>query len=52
VEGARLDPAIPSAARIYDYLLGGKDNFAVDRGAADRLLSVMPDQRRLARAKG
>lgn len=50
MEGARLDPAIPSAARIYDYLLGGKDNFAVDRDAADRLLAVVPDQRRLARA--
>jgi hypothetical protein len=50
MDGARLDPAVPSAARIYDYLLGGKDNFAVDRDAADRLLAVVPDQRRLARA--
>jgi hypothetical protein len=47
---ARFDPTIPSAARIYDYLLGGKDNFAVDRQAADRLLTVVPDQRLLARA--
>lgn len=44
------DPAQPSAARIYDYLLGGKDNYAVDRAAADRLLAVVPDQRSLARA--
>ena len=50
MKDARLDPAVPSAARIYDYLLGGKDNFAVDRDAADRLLAVVPDQRRLARA--
>jgi len=47
---AHFDPTIPSAARIYDYLLGGKDNFAVDRDAADRLLAVVPDQRLLARA--
>jgi hypothetical protein len=41
-------PAQPSAARIYDYLLGGKDNYAVDRMAADKVLAVAPDQRRLA----
>jgi hypothetical protein len=44
------DPAQPAAARIYDYLLGGKDNYAVDRAAADRVLAVAPDQRRLAQA--
>jgi hypothetical protein len=45
-----FDPATPSAARIYDYLLGGKDNFAVDRAAAEKVLAVAPDQRQLARA--
>jgi S-adenosyl methyltransferase len=44
------EATLPSAARIYDYLLGGKDNYAVDREAADRLLAVVPDQRILARA--
>jgi hypothetical protein len=44
-----VDATIPSAARIYDYLLGGKDNYAVDRAAADHVLAVAPDQRRLAR---
>jgi hypothetical protein len=44
------DPAQPAAARIYDYLLGGKDNYAVDRAAADKVLAVAPDQRWLARA--
>ena len=43
-------PAQPAAARIYDYLLGGSDNYAVDRAAAERVLAVAPDQRRLARA--
>src|ERR1051325_8162446 len=47
---ARIDKTVPSAARIYDYLLGGKDNYVVDRDAADRLLAVVPDQRVLARA--
>ncbi|HEU5393157.1 MAG TPA: SAM-dependent methyltransferase [Streptosporangiaceae bacterium] len=44
------DPARPAAARIYDYLLGGKDNYEVDRTAAERVLAVAPDQRQLARA--
>jgi hypothetical protein len=44
------DSARPAAARIYDYLLGGKDNYAVDRAAAMRVLAVAPDQRQLARA--
>ena len=44
------DPAQPAAARIYDYLLGGKDNYAVDRAAAEQVLAVAPDQRQLARA--
>jgi hypothetical protein len=38
-----VDPSVPNAARIYDYLLGGKDNFASDRTAAERLLKVAPD---------
>lgn len=46
----RIDPTKPSAARIYDYLIGGKDNYAVDREAAEKLLAVVPDQRLLARA--
>jgi SAM-dependent methyltransferase len=37
-------------ARIYDYLLGGKDNFAVDREAAEKLLLVYPNARIAARA--
>jgi S-adenosyl methyltransferase len=37
-----FDPRTPSIARVYDYLLGGKDNFAADREAGDRLLAVFP----------
>jgi hypothetical protein len=41
---------IPSPARIYDYYLGGKDNYAVDRTAAEKALSVVPHGRQIARA--
>ena len=37
----------PSAARIYDYLLGGHHNFAVDLAAAAKLLSIAPDARQI-----
>jgi O-methyltransferase involved in polyketide biosynthesis len=39
---AEFDASMPSIARVYDYLLGGKDNFAADREAAQRLLAVAP----------
>ena len=29
-----IDASVPSVARVYDALLGGKDNFAVDRAVA------------------
>ena len=38
-----LDTTTPNVARMYDYLLGGKDNFAADRAAAEQLLAVIPD---------
>src|SRR5438876_1126134 len=39
---ADFDPTTPSIARVYDYLLDGKDNFAADREGAQRLLAVAP----------
>jgi S-adenosyl methyltransferase len=45
-----VDTSRPSIARIYDYGLGGKDNYPVDREVADRVLAVNPDGRAIARA--
>ncbi|MCO6008243.1 SAM-dependent methyltransferase [Actinoallomurus purpureus] len=39
----------PTPARMYDYYLGGKDNFAVDRDAAEQVLASAPEVRVLAR---
>lgn len=39
---AVIDPHVAHVARTYDYILGGKDNFAVDREAAERLSEVFP----------
>jgi hypothetical protein len=41
--GVRTD--IPHPARVYDYILGGKDNFAADREMAEVGLKVMPEMR-------
>src|SRR6266567_4666263 len=37
-----FDPRVPSIARVYDFLLGGKDNFAADRAVARKLVAVYP----------
>jgi O-methyltransferase involved in polyketide biosynthesis len=39
---ARYHPRAPSIARVYDFLLGGKDNFAADRELGQRLLALNP----------
>jgi O-methyltransferase involved in polyketide biosynthesis len=45
-----FDPARPNVARVYDYLLGGKDHFAADRQAAQRLIAELPNAATVARA--
>jgi hypothetical protein len=40
-----IDTSVAHPARVYDYWLGGKDNFAADREAAERVLAVSPGLR-------
>ncbi len=47
--GPDLDTSRPYPARIYDYLLGGKSNFAADRALAEKMLQETPDLRIAAR---
>ncbi|MFS8204191.1 SAM-dependent methyltransferase [Streptomyces sp. CWNU-52B] len=44
----KIDAAVPTAARMYDHYLGGKDNYAADRAACEELDKVVPSTRRLA----
>jgi hypothetical protein len=51
---AGIDARVPSVARMYDYYLGGKDNFASDREAAEKMIEIGRqmgnDTREIARA--
>jgi hypothetical protein len=42
-QAGRLDSSRPNIARIYDYMLGGKDNFEVDRKVVDQMVAAVPD---------
>ncbi|MDT0306525.1 SAM-dependent methyltransferase [Streptomyces sp. DSM 44917] len=42
-----IDVNVPNVARMYDYALGGKDNYAADRAAFDRIESEAPSTRPL-----
>ncbi|HXC82821.1 MAG TPA: SAM-dependent methyltransferase [Trebonia sp.] len=37
-----IDTSVAHPARVYDYWLGGKDNFAADRSAAEAIIAVRP----------
>ncbi len=41
-DSARLDVSVPHPARVYDYWLGGKDNFAADRKVAEAAMAATP----------
>ncbi|MFG2062408.1 SAM-dependent methyltransferase [Micromonospora sp. NPDC048871] len=48
-----LDTGVPQTARIWNYLLGGKDNFAADREVGDQIIANLPqlaENARLSRA--
>jgi S-adenosyl methyltransferase len=43
VKRVSLDTRVAHIARVYDYWLGGKDNFAADRAAAEQAIAAWPD---------
>jgi SAM-dependent methyltransferase len=47
---AGIDTTRPHPARMYDYFLGGYDNYEVDRAAAERVVEAIPEVRFGARA--
>jgi hypothetical protein len=38
----KINTSVPNPARIYDYLLGGKDNYPADREVADQVVAIAP----------
>jgi O-methyltransferase involved in polyketide biosynthesis len=44
-----IDASVPHSARIWNYWLGGKDNYAVDREVGDEFLNIFPGQADIAR---
>ncbi|MEV8567614.1 SAM-dependent methyltransferase [Streptomyces sp. NPDC051322] len=45
-----IDTSKPHPARMYDYFLGGKDNYPVDQEAAEQFMKVAPEVRAGVRA--
>jgi len=45
-----FDPAVAHQARMYNYILGGKDHYAADREAVEQALKIWPDMPFTARA--
>ena len=48
--GTGIDSTVPHSARIWNYWLGGKDNYAVDRLAGEQTIAVLPEIVDIARA--
>jgi hypothetical protein len=48
--GTGIDTTVPHSARIWNYWLGGKDNYAVDRAAGDAWIAINPDITLVARS--
>jgi hypothetical protein len=45
-----IDSSVPHSARVWNYWLGGKDNYAPDRMVGDQVMAMFPDITKLARA--
>ncbi len=50
VEMSQIDATAPNVARVWNYLVGGRDNFEADRKAARQLISVSPVMEKVAPA--
>jgi hypothetical protein len=50
-EDVPFDTSRPHMARVYDFWLDGKDNFAADRAVAERVAAAYPDIRVAVRAQ-
>ncbi|MFS2291244.1 MAG: SAM-dependent methyltransferase [Actinomadura sp.] len=48
-EHPEIDSSVPHSARIWNYWLGGKDNYPVDREVGDEFLRIFPGQADIAR---
>ncbi|MBV8995348.1 MAG: SAM-dependent methyltransferase [Pseudonocardiales bacterium] len=50
-EALDIDTTVAHSARFWNYLLGGKDNYAVDREVAEQILALIPSLRDTVRAE-
>jgi O-methyltransferase involved in polyketide biosynthesis len=48
--GPAIDSSMPHSARVWNYWLGGKDFYPVDRVVGDQVMQMFPDISQLARA--
>jgi hypothetical protein len=46
----KIDSSVPQTARVWNYWLGGKDNYAVDRALGDEIAKAFPIMLEIARA--
>jgi SAM-dependent methyltransferase len=49
LDASAIDTSVPHPARMYDYFLGGRDNYEVDRDAAEHVIAVVPEVRAMVR---
>jgi S-adenosyl methyltransferase len=47
----QIDTSVTHSARFWNYLLGSKDNYSIDREAIDRILALIPSLRDTVRAE-
>ena len=50
VKSVRVDSSVPNVARVWNYLIGGRDNFEADRRAARQLIAVSPAMKQVGPA--